>query len=787
MFVAGIGTFIARILPGSNSKDWVDELADGLISDDTAEAVGGFSSASPLIACGAESDACQLTQGKPEAGALYIDESLLPASRVISVGDPITFKLPYANACDGNRSNLRVTFKWGEYDLPMEMSADGSYSITVDAIAAGYPIIVTVEDLSRDTIIERQLWQGLPRIENPDQPYDACSLYQNPSVHGELLYMDRNPTEIYVGDEVRIYFPSQDIFQCDGTTGADDGNRLVVTFTVETPIGRVTLHAINDGTDFYFPYPFTEEGRHSISISEVRDEGRLISNTDPWSLPSTGEFYVSRSDTDTLCGETSNRPRIVSFGIDPDRSELDPAGRVLYNDDVTFYAVTSDCDLDEASLDVTLYANPTPTIMTLESEIPGGYRIYSSTVPAQYFGTPVTITVVDTLRETSSTSQLWSLPPIIARGGFLPSATISSNLEHNLHLGIDGTVVVSPVTCHSDDLGATFEWTVTRPGPNAFGEIVENFAGDSIPTYTFDLEGTFFFRCVVTAGDGVTQSSASRNVEVWPVDLELPPGAIEGPHAAEVGETFTYTVPSFDTTLYSYTWEITDGFSSPGPSVSHAIASPGTYQVRLTIAYLSNPEIHTHLSQNITIVPISIDVPAFELNIPYAAGQNASVPMSIAGDLSAWTVSWDYGEGGTLGSGASVSNIYEASGKYQVVVTLTSTIDPSYRIEVPFIITIVPPGDPVPNLAVTPGMGRAPLSVTADARTSYATASGASILEYIFNWGDGTAEDHVTAGSTIGHTYSCSGPGSCSYTVRVTVVDSNGRTSTISATVSTWP
>jgi hypothetical protein len=116
-----------------------------------------------------------------------------------------------------------------------------------------------------------------------------------------------------------------------------------------------------------------------------------------------------------------------------------------------------------------------------------------------------------------------------------------------------------------------------------------------------------------------------------------------------------------------------------------------TYNVKLTITGISNGNI-AYIKKTTELLDVykqSIDPPAFTLSIPYAAPVGTAVPMSVD-NLSDpnWTISWNYGDGYPEGSGASVSHIYYATRKYNIVTTLTSTIDPSVKIPVPFIITI---------------------------------------------------------------------------------------------------
>jgi PKD repeat protein len=78
---------------------------------------------------------------------------------------------------------------------------------------------------------------------------------------------------------------------------------------------------------------------------------------------------------------------------------------------------------------------------------------------------------------------------------------------------------------------------------------------------------------------------------------------------------------------------------------------------------------------------------------------------------------------------------------------------------------------PTARIALTPGTGNAPLTVTADASAS--TAGGNPIGTYSINFGDGTTASAARAT----HTFTQAGD----YTVTVTVTDSAGRRSTATA------
>jgi PKD repeat protein len=63
-----------------------------------------------------------------------------------------------------------------------------------------------------------------------------------------------------------------------------------------------------------------------------------------------------------------------------------------------------------------------------------------------------------------------------------------------------------------------------------------------------------------------------------------------------------------------------------------------------------------------------------------------------------------------------------------------------------------------------------------DGSGSAAVAVGATIVEYTWTWGDGTA---ASSGAQTTHTYSAAG----TYVVRLTVRDSLGRTGTVTVSV----
>lgn len=268
--------------------------------------------------------------------------------------------------------------------------------------------------------------------------------------------------------------------------------------------------------------------------------------------------------------------------------------------------------------------------------------------------------------------------------------------------------------------------------------------------------------------------------------VTAPKAGIVAPVVAKTGESVPFAATDPDINTFTYDWKFADGSTGNGPSVNHtynlANGQMATFPVELTVARKDDPSVMDVTGQKITIVPVNVSAPSYKLNIPFAGPVKSPIPMSVdnLANPNDWAIAWEYGDGKT-GSGLMVGNSYVGAGTYKINCTMTSKLDPNFNIYNSFTITIIPPGDPVPNLEVTPGQGKAPLNVTADASKSYAADQKDSIKDYLFNWGDGTIENGARASRP--HPYIKVG----TFTLRVTVTDSNGKTASISTVVSTWP
>jgi PKD repeat protein len=141
---------------------------------------------------------------------------------------------------------------------------------------------------------------------------------------------------------------------------------------------------------------------------------------------------------------------------------------------------------------------------------------------------------------------------------------------------------------------------------------------------------------------------------------------------------------------------------------------------------------------------------------------------SEAGDASIINYSWNFGDANSDPSDSVTSHTFSGAGSYDVTLTVTD----SYGVMATAAQTITIVAPPMPNFTANcVGM-----ICSFDASS---TTSDSPIASYSWAFGDESTD--TTSAPTDTHTYSKAG----TYTVTLTVTDSNGETGTISAPVST--
>jgi len=161
---------------------------------------------------------------------------------------------------------------------------------------------------------------------------------------------------------------------------------------------------------------------------------------------------------------------------------------------------------------------------------------------------------------------------------------------------------------------------------------------------------------------------------------------------------------------------------------------------------------------------------------PTSPGVREQVNFNAAGstdDGSIVSFEWDFGDGGT-GSGERVSHRYETPNTFTVLLVVTD--DQGATASSSQSVTVSLGQAPTASFTFSPAAPQAGQPVTFDASSS--SDPDGSIVEYRWDWGDGTSPD-VLQGPTRVHNFATSG----TFRVQLTVRDDAGNTTTIAQDV----
>ncbi|MGE0393216.1 MAG: PKD domain-containing protein [Vicinamibacterales bacterium] len=223
----------------------------------------------------------------------------------------------------------------------------------------------------------------------------------------------------------------------------------------------------------------------------------------------------------------------------------------------------------------------------------------------------------------------------------------------------------------------------------------------------------------------------------------------------------------------TYAWDFGGEATGTGRTATHRFQQARSYVVRLTVTDAVGTTGTT--TQAVAVVnpaaPTPVFVaspssPAIQQNVNFvASGSTAAAGHSLV------QYDWSFGDGSTSSSTASTSShAYASTGTYTV--TLTVTDDVGQRRTVTSTVTVV--NGLTASFSVSPTSQVITRTVNVNG-TESTTVAGATIQSYTWDFGNG----ETATGSTASTTYATAG----TYTIRLTVVDSAGRTSTTTRTV----
>ena len=222
--------------------------------------------------------------------------------------------------------------------------------------------------------------------------------------------------------------------------------------------------------------------------------------------------------------------------------------------------------------------------------------------------------------------------------------------------------------------------------------------------------------------------------------------------------------------LTGFSWSFGDGQSGSGSTTSHSFTSAGTYNVTLTVT--NDRGLTASTTKVVTVGAGAAPTAAFIYSpTPVVANVDTFFDASASRPAAGHTIasySWNWGDGDPVSTRSTPIEAHDfgAAGTYIVVLTVTDEAGQQGTTTQSITVTSGAPTAVFTTLVTN----AATHTIQADGSGSTATGS-ATIVTYTFTWGDGT----TTTGSTPvqSHTYAATN----NYQVRLTVVDSLGRTS----------
>lgn len=220
--------------------------------------------------------------------------------------------------------------------------------------------------------------------------------------------------------------------------------------------------------------------------------------------------------------------------------------------------------------------------------------------------------------------------------------------------------------------------------------------------------------------------------------------------------------------IANWTWEMGDGTVAYGPEVSHTYASLGTVLISLTVRDHRGLEDTCERTLDVlNLLPECLFSYGPSQPDPGEVVSFSDLSSDLDGHIVTW--SWSFGDGGASIE-RSPHHAFAAIGDYTVSLTVVDQ-DGGSDTRVRKV--------PVGNQAPVANFSFSPTTVSTLQDVTFISASydvDGTIASMIWNFGDGTSGE----GSQVRHRYSSMG----SFTVRMTVMDDDGASSSATAVVS---
>jgi predicted outer membrane repeat protein len=281
--------------------------------------------------------------------------------------------------------------------------------------------------------------------------------------------------------------------------------------------------------------------------------------------------------------------------------------------------------------------------------------------------------------------------------------------------------------------------------------------------HTYAEPGRYTVR--VTGRNRVSEVSATTTAQVDPAPpVEEPISNLratnDGP--VPVGSAVRLTAMVDGGTNLTYHWDLGDGTTGTGATVSHLYGAPGSYTARVTA---KNGLGEATAATTVQVQPTPpTDAPITGLTARHDGPKPVGEPIVFGatvtgGDNVIYT--WDFGDG-SAASGATVSHTYAEPGSYQAQVTASNGAG-EVRAEVAVQVQPAPPTDePIAGLTAA---NDGPTTVGNATRLTAQVTAGTKVV-YTWAFGDGAS----ALGDVVSHVYAEPG----NYVAQVTARNSQG-------------
>ncbi len=376
----------------------------------------------------------------------------------------------------------------------------------------------------------------------------------------------------------------------------------------------------------------------------------------------------------------------------------------------------------------------------------------------------LTVTETDGLSRTSSQQLIVGSPPSTSFAVTTASPVQSYPVSFDASASSDSDAGVSI---------ASYSWN--------FGDgSIQTTATPTI-SHTFSQPGTYTVTLTVTNTIGLT-SMQSQSLSVD----ELPSSIFNmSPSSPPVGQTVTFEGSGSvdpDGSIVNYSWNFGDGSSTSGSSAAatHNYTAPGIYPVALTV---TDSDGHTRTSsQQLTVgSPPTASLQVASPSDPVQGSPvnfDASASSDLDSGVSISSYNWSFGDGSAplTTNSPMTSYTYAQPGTYTVSLTVTNTLGLT---STPVTRSVSVDELPTVSFTTSPSAPLAGTALTFDGSGS--RDSDGSIATYSWDFGDGSVPVSGPNAMTT-HAYSATG----TYSVALTVTDSDGHSATLTQPVSVY-